>query len=201
MGEAEPEWRPVTRWEGFYEVSSAGDVRSLPRQTVKGIRGGQLLKLHPDPKGYYQVTLTRPGVREYRRVHQLVAEAFIGPCPPGHETRHHDGDNQHNAASNLLYGTSGDNKLDQVRHGTHPNASKNCCPKCGGPFTISSDGGRRCKACKREQTQQWRKDHPERTRELGRAQNRRWRAKDPERARAIGRASDARRRAQKKQEG
>ena len=117
-GEAE-RWLPVVGWERFYEVSSIGRVRSLPRLSVNGRRwyGGKILKpwlTH----GYEVVGLYRPGFHEHKQVHQLVAAAFIGPCPPGQQVRHGPNGKSDNRASHLCYGTSADNHADRLRDGT-----------------------------------------------------------------------------------
>lgn len=87
-----------------------------------------------------------------RKVATLVAEAFIGPRPPGTVVRHDDGDHTNDAASNLIYGTVAENVKDTVRHGTHKNTRKTCCPKCGGPYSIRflKDGRARryCQPCR-----------------------------------------------------
>lgn len=51
-------------------------------------------------------------------VHRLVAHVFHGPCPPGQEVRHLDGDSSNNNATNLAYGTRHQNMADARRHGT-----------------------------------------------------------------------------------
>jgi len=65
-----------------------------------------------------QVVLSKGGIRKTFRVHQLVATAFIGPCPTGHEVLHGDGRKAHNAIANLRYGTRSENEADKLRHGT-----------------------------------------------------------------------------------
>ncbi len=122
------EWRAVPGWSGFYEVSDAGNVRSLDRRWPVTNRfgnvenrqhRGKLLKLGVLKNGYQMVSLTRPGgVRRYAYVHNLVAEAFIGPKPLGEEVCHRDGVRTHNALRNLRYGTRSSNALDRHVHGT-----------------------------------------------------------------------------------
>lgn len=141
------EWRPV---EGFlgYEVSNLGRVRSHLRGEPRILRGGST------PKGYRLVCLRRDGQDNFVIVHRLVARIFLGPCPEGMQVRHLDGDQLNNAASNLRYGTQSENNYDQVRHGTHPWASRTHC-KQGHPFDEQNtlrrrDGGRRCRECRRQ---------------------------------------------------
>jgi hypothetical protein len=91
-------WKPVVGMEGRYEVSNEGNVRS--------IRRGTILKGYIAEKGYVMVCLyPTPTKRVTRRVHVIVAAAFIGPRPPGLEIDHIDEDKQNNAVYNLRYVT------------------------------------------------------------------------------------------------
>ncbi|WP_287257689.1 HNH endonuclease [Mesorhizobium sp.] len=60
-----------------------------------------------------------------RKVHQAVADAFLGPCPPKHEVRHLDGNPANNCVSNLAYGTRAQNVADAIAHGTFTRGEKN----------------------------------------------------------------------------
>ena len=62
-------WRTVIGYEGLYEVSNFGRVRSLTNNTI--------LKLTLTSKGYYRVQLSNNGNRKKYFVHRLVAQAFI----------------------------------------------------------------------------------------------------------------------------
>lgn len=180
------EWRPVTGYEGLYEVSDGGQVRSLPRTTAGHAYGGGPLKPMLTTTGYLQVHLWRDGKGRFPKVHQLVCEAFHGPRPVDHEVRHLNGDKTDNRASNLAWGTSRENHQDTLRHGTHRNASKTHCER-GHEYTpentylsTRSDGRtqRVCRACKRESNQEYRRRDPERTREQWREYARRDRLKN-----------------------
>lgn len=152
-------WLPVPGWEGYYEASSLGEVRSVDR-TIPYRRGTRLLigrTLRPscNPKGYRIVVLARDGKRVAYPVHRIIAEAFLGPLPAGLQTCHNDGDKSNNAATNLRYDTPSANELDKVRHGQHANANKTHCPQ-GHAFTAANTYyrkgyGRKCRACHREQ--------------------------------------------------
>ena len=76
------------------------------------------LKGCPQKKGHLRVSLFRDGKQHGRLVHQLVLIAFVGPCPPGMECLHGDGDPTNNRLSNLKWGTHAENHADSVRHGT-----------------------------------------------------------------------------------
>ncbi len=139
------EWIPV--WPD-YMASYHGDVWSRARATT---RGG-LLRQNADDEGRMYVNLTRDGEQKVRRVHQLVMEAFVGPCPPGLEVRHLDGDPANNCLENLKYGTHEENMQDMVRHG-RTNSAKTHCPQ-GHEYTeentyVNARGGRECRQCMR----------------------------------------------------
>lgn len=66
-------WKPVVGFEGLYEVSSKGRVRSIERRGTKG----KILKPAIHRKGYYQYALTKDSVIKWYKAHRLVAIAFI----------------------------------------------------------------------------------------------------------------------------
>jgi len=110
-------WLPVIGFEGLYDVSTLGRVRSLPG----GHRHSKILapRLPKTPGAYIAVSLHRGGERTRRTVHVLVAAAFLPPRPsPAHEVRHLDGNRANNRATNLCWGTRKDNSDDRARHGT-----------------------------------------------------------------------------------
>src|SRR5690606_33458839 len=114
---------------GLYEVSDAGDVRSLPRPHTRG----KVLKPIRDKRGYLRVGLSKCGQVRTRLVHHLVLEAFVGPRPEGQECRHLEGDPSDNRLRMIEWGTPRQNGLDQVRHGTHQQSRKTHC-KQGHPY-------------------------------------------------------------------
>lgn len=106
------EWRAVVGFDG-YEVSNYGGVRSFLRDP-----SGRPIAQHPAHRlGYLGVNLWRGGRAHPRKTHRLVAEAFIGPCPPGFECGHRDGNPTNNVAWNLAWITKAENGRDRVRHG------------------------------------------------------------------------------------
>lgn len=120
---ASPTWRPVVGFEETHEVSSGGQVRSLERRFVdaKGRDRPKAAKfLRPTCKsnGYLHVTLNHNKRQKTLHVHRMVLEAFVGPCPEGHEALHRDGDKGNNQLSNLRWGTHLENCADRTRHGT-----------------------------------------------------------------------------------
>ena len=114
----EPErWLPVVGWEGLYEVSDLGRVRSIRRMTASGMRGGAIRKLDLLEGRYLTVMLTDGARREHRLVHHLVLEAFVEPCPEGEETRHGPNGGLDNRLSQLCWGTKAENGADKIRDG------------------------------------------------------------------------------------
>lgn len=126
-------WRDVVGYEGRYQVSSLGRVKSLARLMLKGNRWGKICPvrvreriLKPQPKNVYwrQVFLHDGDVQKSFAVHQLVLEAFVGPKPEGFEGRHRDNDGSNNALSNLSWSTHADNMDDQYVFGTRARGSR-----------------------------------------------------------------------------
>lgn len=118
-------WLPVVGFEGLYEVSDLGRVRSMPRAAGKSHRGQRVLKLFPDPDGYSLATLSKAGKQRQRRVHQLVLEAFVGPAPDGAISLHRDGTRANNVPSNLRWGTHRLNSADRDAQGRGPLGERN----------------------------------------------------------------------------
>ena len=125
-------WRSVVGWEGFYEVSSLGRVKSLARRywTTGGrvphwcnIRE-RILKPAKNGCGYWFVALSRDGKLTTYVIHRLVAEAFIGPRPAGMDTCHGANGKDDNTLANLTYGTHSQNMRDCLRDGTHQHGER-----------------------------------------------------------------------------
>jgi hypothetical protein len=132
------EWRPIPGYEGIYEASNRGRVRSLCRITDRGRNWrGRVMSPVEMPSGYRIVTLWRNGKQRTALVHRLVLLAFVGEPPRSTEALHADGNRENNSIENLSWGTHSENQLDQVEHGTHSNASKTRCP-VGHPFDAAN---------------------------------------------------------------
>lgn len=110
MNNAE-EWRAVKGFEGIYEVSNRGRVRSLDREDSAGRqRSGVVLSGYIDKrKGYCRVGLCKNAVPSMHLVHILVATAFLGECPEGFEVAHKDHCGSNNYVENLEYVTHAEN--------------------------------------------------------------------------------------------
>lgn len=117
------EWRDVPGWEGFYQVSDLGRVRSLDRVIAKRSRSGGVETrrcpgrvLRPVMHVYPKVTLASPERREQHAIHALVLRAFVGPPPPGAQACHRDDVRHNNALANLRWGSPAENVADAARN-------------------------------------------------------------------------------------
>ncbi|TIW21213.1 MAG: hypothetical protein E5V63_29885 [Mesorhizobium sp.] len=111
-------WLPVVGFEGLYEVSDLGRIRSLLHKG-KWLRKQPLILSPGDVDGYENYILVKDGEKYNRKGHRLVIEAFVGPEPVGQpEVRHWDGTRNNNVPSNLCWGTRQENAEDMVRHGS-----------------------------------------------------------------------------------
>lgn len=158
-------WRPVLGYEGLYEVSDHGRVRSLDRitRTKAGHNArfrGQLLTLN-QTQGKLWVGLSRGDKQSTRAVHRLVLDAFVGPRPDGLIGCHNDGNAFNNNLSNLRWDTYSSNTRDSVQHGTHYQHHRTHC-KNGHLYTEESlrpdfpDRNRECRVCRQQSQRRYR---------------------------------------------
>lgn len=130
-------WKSVVGYEGLYEVSSEGRVRSLAREIQSRNRWGPVTMRWPSKdlcllktqSGYLKVLLSKQGKAVNKLVATLVAEAFLGPRPKGMLVLHGDGDPKNNRVANLRYGTQKENMWDSIKHGTRPRGRAHKCAK------------------------------------------------------------------------
>jgi hypothetical protein len=79
--------------------------------------------------GYLQVNIKADRSYGARPLHLLIATAFHGPCPPGMQCRHMDGNKLNSRADNLAWGTPSENNRDKIAHGTDPVGERHGCAK------------------------------------------------------------------------
>lgn len=118
-------WREIPGWEGYYEASDHGSVRSVER-IVEHANGPitvapRVLRPSPHDSGHLRVCLSRDRKSSTHYVHTLVLEAFHGPKPfEDAICRHLNGIETDNRPVNLRWGTYGENRLDAEWHALHP---------------------------------------------------------------------------------
>ena len=120
-------WKAVIDFEGKYEVSSLGRVRSLQyrnRHCWKVLMEPRILKPQKHTAGYARVDLCKDGIIVHCFIHRLVLAAFHGPCPDGHIGCHLNGDDTNNHADNLKWGTPSENEAHKRLHGTQATCEK-----------------------------------------------------------------------------
>lgn len=146
-------WLPIAGFDGLYEVSSAGSVRSLDRLDSQGNRiKGRELSADARPSGHLRATLSQQGKTYRFWVHRLVLEAFVGPRNAGQEACHYDGNPQNNRVENLRWDTKSANARDRIRHGNDRQSRKTHCPRWHeytpeNTYLHNDRKWRRCKTC------------------------------------------------------
>lgn len=106
-------WKDIRDYEGIYKISNLGNIKSLPREHVKG----KLLNPARNNRGYLRVALSVKGRVRYDSVHRLVAETFI-PNPKNlPEVNHIDGNKLNNKVENLEWTTKSQNQIHAYKTG------------------------------------------------------------------------------------
>lgn len=112
------QWKPVVGYEGLYEVSNEGRVRSLDRQvrTKRGFRNYKAKFLASAVKcnGYLVCRLYKNDGGKNFYIHRLLLEAFVGECPNGMEVCHNDDNKNNNHLPNLRWDTHQQNCQERV---------------------------------------------------------------------------------------
>ena len=122
-------WKDIPGYEGRYQVSDLGRVRSVAHRVRLVCHGvettrlspGRVLRPGPTNSGHLSVAL---GKGNSKGVHTLVALAFLGPRPAKHEVLHLDHNPANNTVGNLKYGTRSENVAMDYQVGVrkvHPN--------------------------------------------------------------------------------
>jgi hypothetical protein len=119
---AHEEWRDVVGYEGLYQVSNLGRVRSLDRYIGHNLGGrrlwrGKVLKPHKMPNGYLNIQLSKDGKKTQTGIHRLVAQAFLPTDPDRQYVDHINAIRDDNRLENLRWVTQSENNLHAVEIG------------------------------------------------------------------------------------
>lgn len=120
MNSLKEEWRDIEGYEGLYEVSNLGRVKSLGngKSTNPNNSKERILKQAKDVGGYLRVNLCREGKRKNFKVHRLVAQTFI-PNPLNlPQVNHRNEDKTDNRASEQYTNLEWISNFDNCNHGT-----------------------------------------------------------------------------------
>lgn len=136
-------WKPVVGYEGFYEVSNIGRVRSLARIVEcndgrKRKIKDRILKGSSYSGGYSGVTLHKDGCTKTANIHRIVAEAFVPNPLEKEEVNHKDENPSNNHASNLEWVTHKEN----LNYGTRQERARKAIVEAQGRavWQLSRDG-------------------------------------------------------------
>ena len=115
-------WKDIIGYEGLYQVSNYGRIKSLSRVMTFGRRNAkrlldEVIKSTKIKKGYVYVKLAKSGVVTTYLVHRLVAQAFLEPVVDKDQVNHLDFDGTNNRVGNLEWTTRSENQLHSVVHG------------------------------------------------------------------------------------
>ena len=105
------EWKDIEGYDGLYQVSSEGRVRSLPRNTTKG----QIIKPSIQNTGYYYVLLYKDGKAIRKTLHRIIAKAFIPNPDNKPQVDHINGDRTDCRIDNLRWVTPSENNSNPHR--------------------------------------------------------------------------------------
>lgn len=120
------QWKSIPGYEGFYEASSEGRIRSVPHIVScygKGgtkMADGRILKPYDSTPGYLIVTLSRDGEKTKRQVHRLIAMTFLGGDHPELQVNHKNLNKHDNRVSNLEWATQSENIKHAYKEGAMP---------------------------------------------------------------------------------
>ena len=118
-------WKDIPGYEGKYQASTYGRIRSLTRQITQLSRYGtpftrtiigRILRAAGSKRDPHLYVVLGHGANG-SPVHQLVAHTFLGSQPPKSDVRHLDGNPLNNHVENLAYGSRTENILDVLRNG------------------------------------------------------------------------------------
>lgn len=106
-------WLPIQGYEGLYEVSNMGRIKTLERTYYGGVVPvkikTRLRKLVVSKKGYLSLLLSKDGIDKQFKVHRLVAEAFIPNIENKPQVNHKNGIKSDNRIENLEWATNKEN--------------------------------------------------------------------------------------------
>lgn len=126
-------WKDIDGFEGYYQVSNLGRVKSLERirianngksETAQFQVKEKILAISKQTQGYSQVNLCKDGTQKTHRLNRLVAITFIPNPENKPEVNHIDGNKDNNCVSNLEWVTSKENTRHKLTHGLNKTRSR-----------------------------------------------------------------------------
>jgi len=139
-------WKDIEGWEGYYQASNMGRVKSFGRTVIFGnnIRHtkDKILKPSKRPDNYYVVWLTKDERKEIHNLHRLIAEVFIHNDDPinKNDVDHKDGNSLNNRVENLRWTTRKEN-LNNRKRKRQGGSKKIICITTGEIFNTLKEAG------------------------------------------------------------
>ena len=106
-------WKDIINYEGLYQVSNKGRIKSLNYKNTQQIK---ILKQYKSTTGYLRTCLCKNGIVKFFSIHRLVAQAFIDNRNDLLEVNHIDGDKQNNNINNLEWCTRSENNIHAIKN-------------------------------------------------------------------------------------
>lgn len=110
-------WKDIVGYEGLYQVSNLGRVKSLPKMVGFRPQSEKLTAIFIDKHGYYKTNLYKNNIHKQVYVHILVAQAFVPNVCNKPQVNHIDGDKSHNFDTNLEWCTAKENVVHAYANG------------------------------------------------------------------------------------
>lgn len=114
MDKIEEIWRDIKGFEGLYQISNLGRLKSVQRIILRGngrpiTINERIRKSKVQDVGYLKTSLCKDGIHSSHRIHRLIAEAFIENPAQKRTINHKDGDKLNNSIDNLEWATHSEN--------------------------------------------------------------------------------------------
>lgn len=124
MKQTTEEWKDIEGYEGLYQISNLGFVKTLERKKKVGhintcIVPEKILNRNKSRKGYLQVTLSKNGKLDSYRISRLVAQHFIPNTENKPQVNHIDGNKDNNDITNLEWVTNDENISHAIKNGLY----------------------------------------------------------------------------------
>ena len=138
-------WKDIPGYEGLYQVSNSGKVKSISHQAKNNSNGGVrmtvgcILSLYKMPNGYLQVHLSKNEKRKKLYVHRLVATVFLHNESNFSDVNHIDGDKNNNSVENLEWCSHRSNQIHMIENRMTRKAFPVICVESGNVYRSISD--------------------------------------------------------------